>query len=131
MDPFFFWLVLGQHMWHMGVPRLGVKLELQLSATGTAMQDLSLIYELHHNSQQYWILNRLSEARDRTCIFMGTSWICYQVSHKGNLLLFFFFFFKLFRPHLWHMEVPRLRVESELQLLAHATATGMQDLSCL
>ena len=29
----------------------------------------------------------------------------------------------------WHMEVPRLRVESELQLLAYTTATAMPDLS--
>ena len=30
-------------------------------------------------------------------------------------------------PHLWHMEVPRLGVTSELQLLAWATATATQD----
>ena len=38
-------------------------------------------------------------------------------------VLFFFW------PHLWHMEVPRLRVELELQLLVYATATAMLDLS--
>jgi len=27
----------------------------------------------------------------------------------------------------WHVEVPRLRVESELQLLAYTTATAMPD----
>ena len=37
--------------------------------------------------------------------------------------LFFFFFFFL-GPHLQHREVPRLRVESELQLPATATATA-------
>ena len=31
------------------------------------------------------------------------------------------------RPHLWHMEVPRLEVELELQLPAYTTATAMQD----
>ena len=30
--------------------------------------------------------------------------------------------------HLWHMEVPRLGVESELQLPAYATATATPDL---
>ena len=30
-------------------------------------------------------------------------------------------------PRLWHMEVPRLRVESELHLLACTTATAMLD----
>ena len=33
--------------------------------------------------------------------------------------------------HPQHMEVPRLGVESELQLLAYATATAMPDLSCV
>ena len=38
----------------MEVPRLGVKLELQLPAytTVTAVGDLSHIYDLHHNSRQ-------------------------------------------------------------------------------
>ena len=41
---------------------------------------------------------------------------------------FFFFFFKIFLElHLQHMEVPRLGVESELQLLAYATATATWD----
>ena len=31
--------------------------------------------------------------------------------------------------HLWHMEFPRLGVESELQLLAYATATAVWNLS--
>ena len=49
--------------------------------------------------------------------------------------LFFFFFFFFFwsfvflRPYLQHMEVPRLGVESELQLLAHTAATATRDLS--
>ena len=32
-------------------------------------------------------------------------------------------------PHLWHMDVPRLGLELELQLLAYATATAMPELS--
>ena len=43
--------------------------------------------------------------------------------------LFFFFFF--LGPHLWHMEVPRVGVESELQLPAYATASVTLDLSCI
>ena len=31
----------------------------------------------------------------------------------------------------WHMEVPRLGVESELQLLAYTTVTATWDLSCI
>ena len=32
-------------------------------------------------------------------------------------------------PHLWHMEVPRLVVELELQLQAYTTATEMPELN--
>ena len=39
------------------------------------------------------------------------------------------YFFLFLGPHLHHIEVPRLGVESELQLLAYTTATAMQDLS--
>ena len=46
---------LGPHPQHMEVPRRGVKLELQLLActTATATQDPSLIFNLHHSSQQH------------------------------------------------------------------------------
>ena len=46
-----------------------------------------------------------------------------------SFFFFFFFFFVFFfiGPHLQHMEIPRLGVESELQLLAYTTATAMQD----
>ena len=45
-------------------PRLGVELELQLTAyiTATAAQDLSHICDLHYHSR--WILNPLSGTRD-------------------------------------------------------------------
>ena len=57
---------LGPYPWHMEAPRLGVKLELQLPAytAATATPDLSSICDLHHSSQQRWILNPLSKARD-------------------------------------------------------------------
>ena len=43
-------------------------------------------------------------------------------------LSFFFFFLVCFSgPHLRHMEVPRLGVESELQLPAYTTATATRD----
>jgi len=62
----------------MEVPRLGVESELWLPAhaTATARPDLSHIYDLHHSSQQRWILNPLSKARDRTCNVMVASRIC-------------------------------------------------------
>ena len=52
------------------------------------------------------------------------------------LLVFFFvclFLFCFLGPHLWHMEIPRLRVESELHLLAYTTtiSNAMLDPSLL
>ena len=68
-DFFFF---LGPHLQYMEVPRLGVKSELQLPAyaTATVTPHPSCICDLHHSSQQFGILNSLSEARDQTCILM-------------------------------------------------------------
>ena len=59
----------------MEVPRLGVKLELQLlaTATATATQDPSSVSDLHHSLQQRQILNPLSKARDRTRTLMDLS----------------------------------------------------------
>ena len=59
-------------MSHMVVPRLGVKLELQLLAyaTATAMWDPSCICDLHHNSWQCWIPDPL-----RLGIEPASSWI--------------------------------------------------------
>ena len=61
--------------WHMEVPRLGGKSELQLlaNATATATPDLSHICNLHCSSWQCWILNPLSRAKDGTRILMDTS----------------------------------------------------------
>ena len=57
----------------MEIPRLGVKSNLQLLAytTATATWDPSQFYDLQHSSQQRWVLNPLSEARDGTT----SSWI--------------------------------------------------------
>ena len=60
----------------MEVPRLGVKLELQLLSFSTAIAnpDPSYVCDLHHSSEQRWSLNPLSEARDGTLVLMDTSW---------------------------------------------------------
>ena len=39
---------------------------------------------LHHSSQQRWILNLLSEARDQICILMDASQVLNLVNHNGN-----------------------------------------------
>ena len=91
--------LLGSHLWHMEVPGLWVKLELQLLAytTVAAILDLSCIYDLPLSLYQ----------------------------HR------FLFFFCFLGPHSQHMEVLRLGVTSELQLLAYTIATAMQDPSCI
>ena len=66
---------LELHPQHMEFPRLGVLSELQLRAytPATATWDPSRICDLQHSSQQRWILNPLTEARDRTRILMDPS----------------------------------------------------------
>ena len=68
----FFVVFLGLHLGHMEVPKLGSKSELQILAyaTATAMQDTSLVCDLHHSSWQHWILNPLSKARDQTRVLL-------------------------------------------------------------
>ena len=67
---FFFFFFLGPQVWHVEVPRLGVKLELQLLAftTARAMWEPSCVCNLH-----CCVLNMLSEASDRTHILVDTS----------------------------------------------------------
>ena len=42
------------------------------------------VCDQYHSSQQLWILNPLSEARDRTCILMDTNRVLNWLSHNGN-----------------------------------------------
>ena len=66
----FQWTTFAGSFWphpqRLEVPRLGVKSELQLPActTATAMPGPSHVCNLHCSSQQRWILNPLSWARD-------------------------------------------------------------------
>ena len=50
-------------------------------------------------------------------------------SHSICLNTFHIWLFSFLGLHLWHMEVSRLGIESELQLLAHTTATATLDLN--
>ena len=70
------------------------------------------------------------------CIFISNKLISYQINTYllvvlGFFLFLFLFFFCFLGSHLWQMEVPRLGVKSELQLLGYTTATTMQDPSCV
>ena len=76
---FIYFALLGMHLWHREVPRLGAESELQLPVytTATAMEDVSHVCDLHYSSQQCSILNPLSKARDQTCNLMDISWVHY------------------------------------------------------
>ena len=71
---------------HMGVPRLGVELMLQLLAytSATAIPDLNHICDLCCSLWQQQFLNPLSEARDWTHILTDTSRVLNLLSHRGN-----------------------------------------------
>ena len=72
-----YFVFIGPHPWHMEVPRPEVELELEPLAytTATATPDGSHVFNLHHSSQKCQIINPLSEARDQTCVLIGTSQI--------------------------------------------------------
>ena len=68
-----------------------MELELQLPAysTATATRDPSLICNLHHSSWQCWILNPLSEARNRTLNLMVPNGICFRCTKMETPRSFF------------------------------------------
>ena len=77
---FFFFSFLGPNLQHMEISRLGVESELQLLAyvTAIATWNPSHVCDLYHSSWQCWIVNPLNEARDRTCVLMGTCQVPYH-----------------------------------------------------
>ena len=81
-----FFVFLGPYLRHMEVPKLGVKLELQLPAyaTATATWDPSHVCDLHHSSRQRQILNLLSKARNWNFILLDTSQICFCWAMTGT-----------------------------------------------
>ena len=83
---FFFFFILGLHLQHMEVPRLGVRLELQLPtyAIATATPDPSHVCDLQHSSQQRQILNPWSRVRDQTHVLTDITQVLNPLSHDGN-----------------------------------------------
>ena len=75
----FCFVFLGPQLQYIVVPKLRVKLELQLPAytTATAMPELSHICNLHHSSWQHWVLNPVRKARDQTHALMDASQVHY------------------------------------------------------
>ena len=103
---------LGPHQWHMGVPRLGVESELQLLVYTTAVPELSHICNLHHSSQQHWILNSLSDARDQTRHLIDTSWVPAHWATMGTP----FFFNLTLKILLWNIPVETYTKFQHIQL---------------
>ena len=95
--PFFFFFgllffFLGPHPQHMEVTRPGVQSELLLAAyaRSTATPDPGHACNLHNSSQQRWILNPLSKARDRTCNLMVPSQIHFRCTMIGISSVFLY-----------------------------------------
>ena len=82
---FFFFASFRKHPWHIEVPRLGGKSELQLPnyTRAIAAWDLSRIFNLHHSSGQFQIPNPLREDKDGTHILMDTSQIRFHWTTAG------------------------------------------------
>ena len=73
------------------------------------------------NLKKYWV--KLKEVwRAPNELYQG----CYH-SVYFFLFVLIYIYFAFLRLHLWHMDVPRLGVESELQLPAYARATATPD----
>ena len=70
------------------------------------------------------IVSELYFIVDSTCIRMGMI----KLDFSLGLLLLLFFFLGLRQ---WHMEVPRLGIKLELQLLAYTIATATWEPSCI
>ena len=113
----------------MEVPRLRVKLELQLPtyATASATPDLSHICNLCRSLQQRQILNPLSKARDWTHILMDTGQVPNPLSHNGNskhtFIILYVHYLKLWKR--W----PTLSFQRKRTLLTMSPDTTTEELS--
>ena len=87
----FFFLILlfrAAPMAHRGSQARGL---IRAVAAGlhqaTAMPDLSYVFDLHHSSGQFQILNPPSKARDWTCNLMASRRIRFHCTMKGTLVV--------------------------------------------
>ena len=105
----------------MGVPRLGVELELQMQAytTTQATPDLSYVCHLHHRPLQCWLLNLTSEARDRTRVLIDANQIRFHWGMMGITL--FSIFVRLFWPK--YFASTKKRDKSDKLRLAYSPPT--------
>ena len=86
-------------------------------------------YELKLKKGRLWLnIRKLILVRRAPKWMRLPLWWIQQNSSTFQGLFFFLFFF--LGPHPWHMEVPRLEIELELQLPDYATATWNLSLVC-
>ena len=82
---------------------------------------------------QHQILNLLCQAEDQICVQCSSHCqCCWTIVGTYTFLIFILYIFLSFGfsgPYPWHMEVPRLGVESELQLPVYTTDTATWDLN--
>ena len=92
-------------MWHMEVPRLGVKSELLLLC----------LWPTPH-SQQHRILNPLRKARDWTCVLMDTSCFhyCWATTETPSDEFLSFFFFSIYNLMLFIIKLISLPRKREI-----------------
>ena len=83
---YLFIYLLGLHLQHMEIHRLGVESQLQLpaDATPTATKDPSRVCNLPHASRQRRNAYPLSGARNRTRFLMDTSQIHFRCATTGT-----------------------------------------------
>ena len=87
---FTFFSFLWPHLWHMDVPRLGVKSELPVYTTAMAMSDLNHIHDLHTKA---WGNARSLTHWGRPGIQSASSWrVLSPWSHNGNSQVLAFIF---------------------------------------
>ena len=66
-----------------------IGLHLPTSVTTRATQSTSFGFKLHYSSGQHWILNPLSEARDRTCVLVDVRFVSLEPRQEHSSFQFF------------------------------------------
>ena len=95
--------------------------------------------EYYKNWFVFCLVQHIRKPMMLTCFYYCWCYLVLMISLRGFLPGFItvklhfchcnFFSFVFLGPYLWHVKVPRLGVQSELQLLAYTTATSTQDTS--
>ena len=90
MSSHMFFFLITAALWHVKVPRIWVKWEMQLRPPPNhSNTNPSLLCDLHRSLWQCQLLNPLSQARDQTCILrdnLGTISEAYGVSQaRGRI----------------------------------------------